>query len=62
MARPGTRENELCGGTSDGVAVNANGAQAWFDQPAHLQIAEADDGDGLIGGGTHQLQSSLSQA
>ena len=52
MARPGARQHQSGRRSADGITVNADGAEAWRDQPAHFQIAETNDGDGLLGGWT----------
>src|ERR1700709_465439 len=48
MARSAARQHQLGGGAADSVAMNADGAEAWRDQPAHFKIAEADDRDRLV--------------
>src|SRR5882757_5508541 len=62
MARPGPRQHQFCRRAADGIAVNADGTETWRDQPAHFQIAEADDGDRLPGGRTVADQARGSQA
>src|ERR1700678_2505227 len=52
MARPGARQHQLRRGSTDGIAMNADGAEARRDQPTHFQIAEPNDGDRLLGGRT----------
>jgi hypothetical protein len=47
LARSLARQHQLCGGATDGVAMHADGAQAGRDQPAHFQITQTNDGDGL---------------
>jgi len=48
MARSLARQHQLCGGAADGVAMHPDGAQTGRDQPAHFQIAQTNDGDGLL--------------
>ena len=48
MARSAARQHQPGGGAADGVAMDADGAETGRDQPAHFQIAEADDRDGLF--------------
>src|SRR5450755_2575311 len=52
MARPGARQHQSGRGSADGIAVNADGAEAWRDQLAHFQIAQPNDGDRLRRGRT----------
>src|SRR5664279_4649549 len=62
MARPGARQHQSGRGSADGITVNADGAEAWRDQPAHFQIAQPNDGDRLLRGRTETQQSGGAQA
>src|SRR5258705_90152 len=61
MARPVAGQYQLGRGSADGIAMNADGAESRRYQPPHFQIAEADDGDRLLPGGTQALQSGRPQ-
>src|ERR1700678_4495581 len=62
MARPGARQHQLRRGSADGIAVNADGAEAWRDQPTHFQIAEPNNSDRWRRGRTETQQSGGAQA
>jgi hypothetical protein len=55
LARSAARHHQLRGGAADGVAVNADGAESRRNQPAHFQIAKANDGDRLFRGRANPL-------
>ena len=58
MARPATGQHQSCRRAADGIAVNADGAERRRDQPAHLEIAETNHGDGLLRGRTTIAQQT----
>jgi hypothetical protein len=43
VTRAVARQDQFGGDSADGVAMNANGGEARRDQPAHFQIAKADE-------------------